>query len=181
MSGDRPLTEVDPISDPVKQMDIWCIMARGYSIIGGLLIVALLMLWSGCAPQNEIRDALKQLAPDGGSGIKRYFYETGELKEEDHWKDYEIVRVVYFGKDGRELFTCVPDHRSVLLITLNENGEITQIYEATDFVKDGRCFVIVDGALQKIQTWQNGKVISEIAVPSTDQRIPTSKESGSRG
>ena len=142
-------------------------MARERPSLTILLIVGLLLQFYGCdSPTGEsVKDAIKQLAPEGGSGVKRYYYESGELKEETHWKQYEVVKIVYYLKMGEPFFTCVPNEKRTLQVTLNDNGEITEAFQSIDFIKDGHCLVFENGVVRRVQRLKHGEVISEVVLP----------------
>lgn len=107
------------------------------------------------------------MAPDGGSGIKRYFYASGELKEETHWNDYDVVKIVYYDKSGTALMASVPAEEREIQLTLNDDGSVVEIFQVADFTKDGYSFVLEHGVLQGIREFKDGALIRETVLASS--------------
>ncbi len=135
-----------------------------------ILVAVLCLSINGCTKSDDsaerelVREALRKLAPEGGTGVKTFAYPTGELKEKFFWKHHEVESIEYYDTDGVLLYTAVSQDRQTLCLTLGSNGQIEELYQATDFVKDGYCFVFRAGRLHKIQKTSYGEVVSEVAV-----------------
>lgn len=121
-------------------------------IIALLLVsVAIYGIWSVVGiERSEVRNAMRKLAPDGGSGIKEYFYPTGQLKEKAHWSNFEVTCLEYYDKSGDLLFVSHLQNGQGITITVSDDGEITEIIPVTDFAKDFTSFILKDGRLAKI-------------------------------
>ena len=133
-------------------------------------VIILLPSMSGCEyptdspDRKQLRRAIKQLAPEGGSGVKRYHYTTGKLKEAVFWDGYEIGKIEYYDRNGRRLYTAIPNGRYSLVMSLDDDGRITEICQTKDFIKDGHCFVFEDESLTKIEILDYGGVVGEVLI-----------------
>ena len=107
------------------------------------------------------------MAPEGGSGVKRYFYPSGELKEETHWNDYDVVRMVYYEKSGTPLMASVLAERRAIQLTLSDDGYVTEIFQSANFTKDGYCFILEHGMLRRILKFKEGALIRETVLASS--------------
>lgn len=149
-------------------------LERGYPRIRAFLIAGMLAILCGCgsskseSEQEMIQDSVRQLAPEGGTGVKRYYYESGELKEEAYWRNQEVSKIVYHGKSARILFVYMPHEKRALDISLNEDGEIAEIFQLANFAKDGYCFSLENGVIRKIQRFKPGGDVCELVVFGTE-------------
>lgn len=137
-------------------------------IISRYSLVLLSMLTiAGCkeiepTEQEVVIDALEDIAPAGGSGSKVYRYANGEPMQVLLWEDYKVKSVRWMDLDGRLLLHSVPQQHRFLAIELNDNGEITCIYESLAFVKDGAAFDIKNGSIASVQRWDFGELVSNV-------------------
>ncbi|PHS16447.1 MAG: hypothetical protein COA78_03725 [Blastopirellula sp.] len=126
-------------------------------LLSTILIISCLLVF-GCQEQQsdtllEVREAMKEFAPPGGSGVKSFNYESGELKVQNVWSNYSIQKIIYYDRSGATIYESkLDDDRQALLITLNEDGKIEEIIQTKELLKHGACFVFENGALVKIQS-----------------------------
>lgn len=125
--------------------------------------------------RNELSDvesvtiAVKQLAPKGGSGVKKYHYNSGTLKEAAYWQDYNVTKIEYFDASGRRIYTANLSDGGGLLISLNDDGIVTEIYQTKKYVRDGARFLFDNGRLSKIIQIESDEVVDEVSlVPRGD-------------
>lgn len=124
----------------------------------------------GETDDDGVFEALKEVAPDGGVGVKQYHYPSGVVKEEVHWSRYRIIKIIYYSKMGEPIFVCTPDQKRTLQIALDDNGNVSEIAQSVNFAKDGYCFVLDDGVLRKVQLFRDGGAVSEIVFSSNGQK-----------
>jgi antitoxin component YwqK of YwqJK toxin-antitoxin module len=111
-----------------------------------------------------VATAIKKLAPEGGSGPKRYYYQSGQLKEVAHWKDYEVTRIDYYSLSGKCIYSASMHDGNGLAIALNDEGVITDIWQTKNYIREGAHFVFSDGRLSKILRREGDEIRSEATV-----------------
>jgi hypothetical protein len=118
---------------------------------------------------QAVAEAIRQLAPEGGTGTKSYLYESGALKEVAHWQNFGVAKIDYYQPSGRHIYTAVLENGGGLLISLDENGEITEIYQTKNYVYDGARFTLRNGAVSRIVRIESDEVVSEVDFDKNDE------------
>lgn len=85
----------------------------------------------------DVRTAVRELAPLGGTGTKESYYPSGSLKEKTHWKNYEVLRIEYHDLSGRNIYTADLKNGGGLLLDINDDGVIEEIYETVAYSRNG--------------------------------------------
>lgn len=90
---------------------------------------------TGC--QSDIERAMREIAPPGGTGVKQYTYESGELKLEQHWSRYRITRSRFFRKSGETIADIPRKEGPSIWLELDEDGALMKISQIEDYEKKG--------------------------------------------
>jgi len=114
----------------------------------------------GMEVSKEIFLAIKKLAPLGGDGTKKYFYDSGELKEVVHWKDYSVQSIEYYALDGTKIYTSRVRNGRSLNITLTASGKISEVYETRNYVREGAQLFLKDGQLVRVFIVESDEIVS---------------------
>jgi hypothetical protein len=98
----------------------------GVSIVVAILFAAGFHFRRGMTPVDPAAEtaatAMEQIAPPGGTGVKKHFYPSGALKQVDHWEDYEVKRIDYYDLAGRRIYGGKQINGKGLVIFVNDNG-----------------------------------------------------------
>ena len=73
--------------------------------------------------KSHRREAIKQIAPQGGSGVKRYVYSSGGVREQVFWSKYEVDKIEYYDRNGVLLYRALPKGRHALLMSVGDDGK----------------------------------------------------------
>ena len=115
----------------------------------------------GCRePRTDVERALRDLAPQGGTGEKAYFYQTGELKERVQWASYQLVSRDVFDKSGTLVHSQVFDDRISLAVELDETGAIELIAETQNHDFHGTVIRLENECVTRTERWSNGHLIT---------------------
>jgi hypothetical protein len=145
------------------------LVAACCGFLAGLAFSFIFIRQGDNVPAPEITEAIRQLAPDGGSGLKNYYYSSGALKQQDHWENYNVVQTDYYHPTGRLLYTAHLQDGGGLLMSLNENGTITEIFETKHYVIEGARFIFNNGCLSRIVRVYNEDTVSDVPLDSSTQ------------
>ena len=137
------------------------------------LLILLILTGTGCAkpaPPTEgklVLESLRQIAPEGGSGVKAYNYDTGGLREKVFWDRFHVTKIEYYTREQVLLYTALVNDPQPLLLSLDDAGLIQEVFQVKDFIKHGYCFVFCEGRLKTVQGFSHGNMISEVSVSDT--------------
>lgn len=101
-------------------------IASGVSIALVILFAVGFHFRRGMTPVDPAAEtaatAMEQIAPPGGTGVKKYFYPSGALKQVDHWENYKVKRIDYYDLAGRRIYGGNQVDGKGLVIFVNDNG-----------------------------------------------------------
>jgi antitoxin component YwqK of YwqJK toxin-antitoxin module len=97
-----------------------------------------------------------------GTGTKRYFYESGDLKLEDAYLAGDLNRSRWYGRDGELIEETRWKAGSGTGIYLREDGTIRSRYQYVKGLAEGQAtFFADDGSVERVATFRDGVEIND--------------------